>query len=299
MSSDQDPMRSLLPVITAMKDHTSPSLTYICGAFADHTAELVGSGTIIELGGNPYLLTAQHVARELFSEAIGGDSKYPGGLCHFAGNGEKMMWTGPRWYSWPSPQDIAIAPVDPAELANSRITSLKATRLARNTDYLDDDLYFVQGWPTRASRFTMFGGAGILARSQPFAGWLTTETAWPSFDPTIHVAITHPMSEIIDEREQPAHLLLPNGVSGSLLWKTNHVGAKHGWTPSQATVVGLVHRFDQDAQCVIATRIEYVKGLSLTMLREQYAYDRWFNRGHPINDDWADWFVAEKAVTSL
>jgi hypothetical protein len=66
-----------------------------------------------------------------------------------------------------------------------------------------------------------------------------------------------------------------------------------------AAVVGLIHRFDENSQCLIATRIEYVKGLLLSMVRSDYAFFRWVDRGMPAGDDWADWFAAEREVTGL
>jgi hypothetical protein len=35
------------------------------------------------------------------------------------------------------------------------------------------------------------------------------------------------------------------------------------------------------------------------MLREEYAYACWLDRKKPPGDDWADWFAAEREVTSL
>jgi hypothetical protein len=297
--TQEEKQRIMMDVIERMKEHTGPSLSKICGAFDDQTGELVGSGTIVLLRGKPYLLTAEHVARKLFAEKADGSRKFPGGLCHSVGDGERMMWVAFPWHAWSRPKDIAATRIDPIVLEETRVVPLPASRFALNTENLNDDLYFVHGWPGKESRFTTFCGRGVVSRSQPYGGWLTDQTTWPYFDPKVHVAITYPMTEIIDARGQPAQLSLPGGMSGSLLWKTNRVGAGAAWTPDQATVVGLVHRFDQDAQCLIATRIEYVKGFLLTMLRSDCAFFRWDNRGRPLGDDWADWFAAEKEISGF
>jgi hypothetical protein len=136
-----------------------------------------------------------------------------------------MLWTGRPWYCWPTPQDIAVVAVDAEELAAASVVPLKATRFAKHTESLGDDLYFVQGWPGLVTRFSLFAGPGFLARSQPYGGWLTTETTWPHFDAKVHIATTYPMTEIIDERWKPTNLLLPGGMSGSLLSKTNRIRA--------------------------------------------------------------------------
>jgi Protein of unknown function (DUF2934) len=113
------------------------------------------------------------------------------------------------------------------------------------------------------------------------------------------LTITYPMTELIDERLEKTTLPLPGGMSGSLLWKTNLRRAPAPWSPDCATVVGLVHRFDEQQQCLIATRIEYVSAWLLTVLRTEYAYERWLNRGEPMGDDWADWFAAKQEVVHL
>ncbi len=295
----EEKQRIMMGVIGQMKEHTGPSLSKICGAKTENTGELVGSGTIIDLRGRPYLLTAEHVAKQLFAEATDGSRKYAEGLCHSVGNGQRMMRIAFPWYAWSKPKDIAATRIEPVVLEGTRVVPLEASRFARNTDGLDDDLYFVHGWPGKNSRFTPFFGRGIVSTSQPYGGWLTDETTWPHFDPKVHIAISYPMTKLIDESGQPAELPYPSGVSGSLLWKTNRAGGGAAWTPEMATVTGLVHRFDEDKQCLIATRIEYVKGFLLTMLRDEFAYFRWIDRGRPMGDDWADWFAAESEVKDL
>jgi hypothetical protein len=204
------------------------------------------------------------------------------------------------WYAWSKPKDMAATRIAPVVLDGTRVVPLKASRFAANTDNQNYDLYFVHGWPGKEkSHFTAFFERGVVSTSQPYGGWLTTETTWPMFDPAVHIAITYPMTDVIDERGVAVTPPYPAGMSGSLLWKTNWVGTGAGWTPELATVVGLVHRFDEDKQCLIATRIEYVKGFLRLMLQEEFAYFRWIDRGRPAGDDWADWFAAEKEVSGL
>lgn len=271
--------RILLDVIGQMKVHTGPSLSQICGSRSEDTGELVGSGTIIEMRGRPYLLTAAHVAEQLFALNANGTRKFPAGLCHSLGDGELMSRIAFPWHAWPEPVDAAATRLDRAVLEGSKVVPLNPCRFARNTHDLNDDLYFIHGWPGKGSRFTSFFGRGLMSTSQPYGGCLTYDTTWPGFDLKVHFAITYPMTtELIDERQLAAELPYPEGMSGSLIWKTNRVGAGNDWAPEKATVIGLTHRFDPDRQCLIASRIEYVKGLLLTMLRSDYAYFRWMFR---------------------
>ena len=70
-----------MDVLNQMRDYTAPSLSQICGTINENTGELVGSATIIEPWGKPYLLTAEHVARMLF-KIVKGKRKYASGLSH-------------------------------------------------------------------------------------------------------------------------------------------------------------------------------------------------------------------------
>jgi hypothetical protein len=179
----------LMDVISRMKEYTCTSLSMICGARTD-TCELVGSGTIVELRGRPYLLTAEHVAKQLFAQGTDGSRKFPEGLCHSVGNGERMAWISFPWFAWSIPKDIAATRLDSVVLEGTQVVPLKATRFASNTDGLNDDLYFIHGWPGTESRFTAFFGGGVVSRSQPFGGWLTAGTTWPQFDAKTHFAIS-------------------------------------------------------------------------------------------------------------
>jgi hypothetical protein len=181
--------RSLLDVVAAMKEYTVASMTQICGCAFEDSCEFVGSGTIVLLRGRPYLLTAHHVVEQLRATTLSGERKYPFGSCHSLGHGELMLATAPRWYARASPLDIAISAVNQNELSKSTMVQLDAARFETNTNVVDDDLYFVSGWPGSASRFVVQIGPGVFSRSQPYGGWLSAATSWPLFDTAMHLAI--------------------------------------------------------------------------------------------------------------
>ena len=52
----------LLGIVKRMAVYTQPSLAAIYGSKDTDRGELVGSGTFLNLRGNPYLLTAGHIA---------------------------------------------------------------------------------------------------------------------------------------------------------------------------------------------------------------------------------------------
>ena len=55
-----------------------------------------------------------------------------------------------------------------------------------------------------------------------------------------------------------ADLPSPDGLSGAAVWNTRRSELRETWTPSDARIVGIVHRWDQDGECLIATRIEKI-----------------------------------------
>jgi hypothetical protein len=303
MSTDTTPaekLRVFNDVLRRMKDFTGPAIKMICGGITADAGELVGTGTVIDLRGRPYLVTAQHVAAEMLAtDGVTGQRKYPEGLCHSAGNGELMVRVINPWTAVSGLTDLAVTRLESDLVRESSIVPLRPDRFAPHSRDLNDDVYFVHGWPGHRSRFTSFEGRGVMAASLPYGGWLAEGTAWPHFDPAVHIALTYPATDLIDERGRAATFVPPGGLSGSLLWKTNRAGAGPGWSPSDARVVGLVTRWDQDGQILIATRIEHLRGFLLDALRMEFAYFRWHDRGRPPGDDWADWFAAEREVGSL
>ncbi len=290
--------RILLDVVNRMKQHTAPSLTQICGNFDDTTGELIGTGTFLSLPDGLYVLTAQHVASELYTEKPDGTRKYASGLSHSVGNNRRIMRIAGQWITWGTPQDIAVTQVDPIDVEGSGLSPLLVDQFALNTRSLDDDLYFIHGWPGKQSYFTTFYERGVLSKSRPYGGWLES-SCWSGFDESIHFAISYPPDQLIDENGSPTDFVDPGGMSGAVVWKTNKVGVGDEWTPDMARVVGLAHRFDQDARSIVVTRIEYVKGLLLHILRSNYAYFRWLERGKPLWDDLDDWIAAEKVIHNL
>lgn len=287
-----------LDVLNRMKQYTAPSIAQICGNFDDTTGELIGTGTFVSLRDGLYLLTAQHVAGEMFTENNDGTRKYASGLSHSVGNNQRMMNILFPWITWGTPQDVAVTRLSPVVVQGTEVVPLRADHFALNTENLNHDIYFIHGWPGQQSRFTTFFERGVMSRSLPYGGWLETSN-WPGFDSSMHFAITYPPDELIDERGLPTNLPHLGGLSGAVVWKTNKAGTGNEWTPEMARIVGVAHRFDQDSRCLVVTKVEYVKGLLLYVLRSDHAFLRWIGRGKPLWDDLDDWADAERVIRDL
>ena len=292
----EDSEAQWLDVIRQMKDFTGPSLSQICGNLDETTGEYIGTGTLVSIHNGLYLITAQHVAAEMFARDKHG-RKYPLGLSHSIGSGNLILNILNPWTALASPVDVAATRI-PKNDVEGDVGPVSASQFALHTQSLEDDLYFVHGYPDARSRFTAFGGRGIVSTSLPYGGWLC-DSGWSGFDPKMHFAITFPPVELVDEQRTPTSLPHPGGMSGSLVWKSNRLHSGAGWSPNDAKIVGLAQRYDQDKQCLVVTRAEYVKGLLIQLLRSEYAYFRWIERGCPNNDSLDDWVAAESAIPSL
>jgi hypothetical protein len=279
-----------------MKELTGPSLSQICGNLDKTTGEYIGTGTLISIHNGLYLITAQHVAAEMFKEGNSG-KQYPLGLSHSIGNGNLVLNIQNPWTAWASPVDVAATRI-PTDGLEGNVVSVSARHFALHTQSLEDDLYFVHGYPGVRSRFTAFEGRGVVSTSLPYGGWLC-DSGWSEFDPKMHFAITFPPDKLVDEQRTSTSLPHPGGMSGSLVWKSNRLRSGAGWSPNDARIVGLAQRYDQDKQCLVVTRAEYVKGLLVQLLRSEYAYFRWIKRGRPSDDSLDDWVAAEFSIPNL
>lgn len=298
-NSIEEKERIFMDVIDRMKQHTAHSITQVCGNFDEETGELLGTGTFFELRNSLYLLTAQHVAEELYTNTKDGKRKFAAGLSHSVGNNQRMRWFPNPWITWNKPQDIAVTRLDPIVLDGTDCIPLQSNHLALNSETLDDDdIYFVHGWPGKQSHYTTFFGRGVMSKSLPYGGWLVTANL-SDFDKTTHFPISYPPDELIDEQGNATTLPDPHGLSGSVLWKINRKGNGDAWTPNMARVVGLVQGFNHDWRCLVVTRIEYVKGILLHTLRSDFAYSRWLERGKPLWEDAEDWSAAEIEIRDL
>lgn len=274
----------LTAAVIAAKYATSGYVTAICGKIDNDEGKLVGSGTFVSLGGDTYLLTADHVIiqrRQLYEDLVRRSTPSPVPIGYCARSEYRL--------------DLSLAYVG----NDTSIIPAPAQLLAASSSNVDDEHLFVQGFPETQSRFTAFGPA-VMSDSQPYVTY-THVGLWPGyFDPAVHFAIEYPAPEVlqIDERGRPHALPPANGMSGCAVWSLSHsVGA--GWSPEQARIVGVAHRWDPVSQSLIVTRIEAVREFLLKVVRERRAFQLWQSRGAPWGDPLTDWVRAEGEVLAL
>jgi hypothetical protein len=137
-----------------------------------------------------------------------------------------------------------------------------------------------------------------MARTCPFATDLTDLPA--GFVPNMHFAITYPMKGVKDFHGKLASLPAPPGMSGSVVWDTKFVAMNGaGWDPSKSSVCGLIWAWDINKQCLIGTKIQFVRGVLLEHLRQEAAYFRSLRRREFPGDALSDWLWAERQIPDL
>jgi hypothetical protein len=237
-------------VFQRMAAFTSPYITVVTRTIAENQGEFVGSGSFMVFAGIPLLVTAAHVA----VDAQAGSSHGP---AFSNGDNTRYQFVTERFLT-DSRLDVAVAPVlldqPPATTRQACPSSLIASCAGPL-----DDLLFVHGFPGERSRFSTMG-PGIFSSSLPY-GSTTGTPAWPNFDPQMHFAMAFDPQDAEHSDRTPATLPIPTGMSGSAVWNTRRREVGEVWQPSDARVIGVLHRWDQTARCLIGTRIEHIHGL--------------------------------------
>jgi len=236
-------------VLAQMSAYTSRFIAVVARKISDTEGDFVGSGTFMVFGGQAFLVTADHVVKKA-------DPDSTGKVVFSNGNGALYQSVNTRFCA-DDALDIAIAPVRLTRPPPSMCQAVPSTMIASHAGQLGD-LLFVHGFPAERSRFTVFGPA-IVSRTLPF-GSSKQKTEWPDFDPEKHFALGFDPKHSICPSDMTFSLPNAHGMSGSAVWDTRKRERGERWQPSDARVIGVLHRWDQDARCLIGTRIEYIHG---------------------------------------
>jgi hypothetical protein len=289
-----DRLRISVSQLEGLREYTGRALMRVIALTNDDAGNVVGSGTCIDVRGNPYLLTAQHVVRKRFDSAEGGEPYT--GIGHDTGiEGPVFRITNPT-YGYGGLRDVAVARLFPEDFAGTSVRPLPIRAIPNRTPDLAGEILYVHGYPGRKSRFFR-AFQGIASTSFSFiATEESCRCSW--FDPAVHIAVGYPV-EGLGETGRTEDFPHPKGLSGSALWKTNVCARGTVWSAADSQIVGVLTDWDQDSRTLIAVRIEYVWTLLLHALQLEGAYFRWLDRGSPHGDDWADWFAAGRDLIGL
>jgi hypothetical protein len=276
-------------ICEAMTEHVKPMILSLSKIISHDYGEAWGTGTFLELFGKPYVLTNDHVAEQMTK----------GGLAFTPNENEHCHRLVHPFVGMGPPVDAAISRVDDISWDGKERSAVPVRRIALSHRTAEHEFQFMMGFPGRG--YWSQSGMTLVSRGVPY---LTQEVPLPEGldNPEFYFALPYnpEMTKSVDGK--PARMPLPGGFSGSLVWNTRavEVGISN-WNPGMAVATGLIWGWGQneDADKILAVKIEVVRALILRALREECAYFHWVRRGSPDGDALTDWTAAESEIRDL
>lgn len=274
---------AMLEVGARMKEFTSPFIAQVFEVESPQRGRFLGSGTFVQLGDHPYLLTAAHVPKKAHTHS----------WAHSLDDGTAPAQIPNPWQCCGFPSDLAMARLDNTHFSGRhRVRSLESRFFAKELGELGSDFLFIHGWPDDQSKEVWSLANGIMSRTLPYTT-IAGSTGRPWFRDDIHFAIQYSVNDQRDEYGNLAQMPGAYGLSGAAVWKTNWAPHPDNWAPEKARIIGVAFDWDTDGGNLTCTRIETVRSFMNESLRREAAYFRWQKRGSPEMDDWEDWFLAK------
>ena len=234
-------------VLEAMRAHVRPFVTPISKVLAHDHGEQLGTGSYIDIRGSRYLLTNEHVARELQQHSI---------AHQFSANDSVFRCINPM-VALSAPVDVALALIEDKVWEHSIHTALPIpqSRFASKHAPVQTELLFVVGYPGAHSRFL------FNTLITPGIPYLTQEAPMVAShgNPQYHFALNYSPEKAISPEQRAQPLPPPPGMSGSLVWNTRVLechNARVAWTPAEAQVTGIVWGWPD--VYLIATKVEHL-----------------------------------------
>ncbi len=245
-------------VTEKMQEYTKQFVTPVSQVIDHDYGKLFGTGNYIELRGQNYLLTNEHVAKGLDQAS----------LAHQFLDNDGVFRATNSFHVLPLPVDVAVSAIDKKVWMHgphgSAAISEKQLSMAHTP--VDGEILFFKGYSGEQSQF-LFGSLFSKATS-----YSAQEVALPidddNFNSRFHFALDYRPDRVTSINGNTG-LPIPKGFSGSLVWNTRFVetfGKGPNWTPECAEVTGLVWGWPSSAACLVATRIEYVRSFLLRMV---------------------------------
>lgn len=246
--------RSIPQVVKDMTEFLRQYRAPVFEDFGDHGAGW-GSGAYLELAGQIFILTNEHVAR------VRNDGRHLG---YQFDQQEDILRVVGNHVELPEPFDLALLPVD----------AMKWRDQSNGSSAIQLDQIALAHSPVQTEVLTFSGFAGgnvgfhfgILASMATC--YTSREIVLPDdsrFSSRYHFGLDYRpdlATDVIGKEGLP----LPPGLSGSIVWNTGFVEAKMQsvqWTPDLAKVTGIVWGWPSGNACLVATRAEYLRSFLL------------------------------------
>lgn len=235
-------------VNSKMLEYVKHFVTPISKALDHNTGEHFGTGSYLEIENTKYLITNEHVAREIIISPL---------TYQFVDNEDIFRITNPI-LTLPDPIDVGLVKIENSAWDSCKHDSLAIpfSCFARNHEIIEGELLFVLGF---AFENTKFYFNYLHAHSTPY---LTQEIELPEKfgDPKYHFGLYYNPGQAIKVSEKSKDLQIPFGMSGSLVWNTRYVEMYNmgkSWHPTDSRVTGILRKWLSGDACLHATKVEY------------------------------------------
>lgn len=287
-------------ILGEMARHVHQFITPISKILSQDRGRAAGSGTYVLINGAIYLLTNEHVAKEMLEN----------GIAHLPRHDDNYRRLVQPMAVLDFPIDVGLARIDSASWGGATQKSLSVDRFDDKYCPVDGEVLFICGYPGYARRAVAEGEIRQPRETQfdwlsiPAVPILTYPVNDPerfpwSLDRRYHVVVNyeglaHRSGKGLHETPDPM------GFSGSLLWDTKFFACGgDNWTPSMARVCGQIQRWDDERGLLAATRVEWLREAMLSAVRHEAAFFNWIRRGRPLWENLVDWTWAEQSVPRL
>lgn len=231
-------------VTEVMRAYTRPFATPL---FFGQSLE--GSGNFVNIGGQDYLATCDHVAKQRRL-----DYRFFGLDRTFSAHDE--------WQAKPFPIDLAFAPLlyDQFHEADHFAKTIPYDRFAKKHEPVQYELLFFRGYAGENSQ-TIGGFSEALA-----TGYCSQETGSSNTDGYVEIFWEPNKTRFTRGTSEEAKARIryddPQGFSGSLVWNTRFVEVLSNgsaWRPEDAVITGMAHRWDEKKKSLLVYRVEHIR----------------------------------------
>jgi len=283
--------RLCFKVSDRMRGYAYPYIASISRELEPNVGEHLGSGLYLDLRGETYILTNEHVARAINETSLAHQLLQGEGATRVmnpvqvAQHPYDMALTRIEWEVWLDKKNVRLA--------------LNASRIASRHAPEESDFLFMLGYSGQRSYFSPSFDT-LVTKGTPY---LTQESKTPP-EGLSNMCFAIPYLPELAKSLSPrgAGLPDPHGFSGTPVWDTNFRRCmlnEQQWAPEESRVTGIIIRWSEVTGHLIAVRVEFIREFLLYALRNEAAYFNWIQRGRPANDALTDWVRAQEALSEL
>jgi hypothetical protein len=233
-----------------MTERAQKYMTPVLLGHSDGSAELIGTGTYLQIDEQYYLLTCDHVTEFGEEKPI-----------YVRLDGREEVIPGPHGTIFKQPEDLSLGALpEDSGLTGSQHNSagLQLSAFALQHQPVEGEILFVLGTPGEGSAHIALLETTFV-NAEPI---LVSEAPRLSTDPPFIFCISYRPETAIDVEggsDRPA--LSPQGFSGSLVWNTRFVEfmqANRPWSADCALVTGMLRRWDTGVTQLTCCRSEWI-----------------------------------------